>query len=276
MKEGAITTTGSKKLLPCCKVTNVDAAKNMITVQDNKTGKVIRMRLGSSKPRLQHRPGTKKYRRGQTVYMNDQGNLAAVTTFPVSFTKKNKIEKSSRTMETTVILSDSGRMDGRTKIKTSEALRGFTGGVQVVVTDLGGNQLYTTKMRTYGVDGTANPNNNSSRTEKWTEQVPTEALDKAAALVIWHSHEPKNRIPGAVEWVKDNWDCFVVLYKLLKTEDGGAQPGGGQPGSQPLVLPGGGQPGGGQPGGLTDEEWGPAPANELKDILSECKNLFGN
>ncbi len=254
-KEGPITSIGTSKLLPCCKVTDVDPVKDIITVQDNKTGKVLKMRLGPGLPGKLSIAGprrSKKYRRGQTVYMNSQGDRAAVTSFPINIEKKDNIGASSRTMKTEVILSDTGRMDGTTTIKTAEALRGFTGGVLVGVTDLDGNVLYTTKMRKYGVDGTANPNNNSKRTEKWTEQVPTKALDKAAALVIWQSHQPKNRFPGAAEWVVDNWDCLVEIYKKYKE----TQEGGGEPNQS--------------------EVWDPTTAEETKELVSKCKNLFGN
>jgi hypothetical protein len=237
-------------------VVDVHVAENMISVRDKKTGKVFKMLVGPPGPGV---PGNvrrplrktkkmKQYRPGQTVYMNSQGNAAAVTSFPVNATKRDKIGASSRKMETTIILSNTGRIDGTTKTWTSEALRGFTGGVLVGITDLDGNVLHYTKMRKYGVDGTAKPGGGSSRTENWSEEVPKEALDKAAAVVIYHSHQPKNIFPGAIQWVVKNWDCIVELYTRTQQDDTENSDAGGG--------------------------WSESTPEENKELLSTCKNIL--
>ncbi len=246
------------KLQPCCEVIAVHAAENTISVRDKKTGRVFKMYVGPPRtiaptiPGKVPRPGRitkmKQYRPGQTVYMNSLGNRAAVTGFPINATKRDKIGASSRKMETTIIVSSTGRIDGTTKTWTAEALRGFTGGVLVGITDLDGNVLHTTKMRKYGVDGTAKPGGGSSRTEHWSEEVPKEALDKAAAVVIWHSHQPKNRFPGAAAWVVDNWGCIVEVYKMVQSDD-----------TEQSESP---------------DVWSETTGEETKELLSKCKNLF--
>ena len=203
-----------RRLLPCCRVIAVDAAASRLSVRDERTGKVFEMFIQGPSTRKAAMSGT-QYRPGQTVFIDVAGNRAAVATFPVTVTRKDNIERTSWKMETTVTLSNTGRIDGITKIKTAEALRGFTGGVLVGITDLAGNVLHTTKLHTYGVDGTAKPGGKSSRTEHWSEDVPKDSLDKAAGVVIWQSHQAKNRFPGAADWILKNWQCFVTIYKTV-------------------------------------------------------------
>ncbi len=250
------------RLLPCCRVIAVDAAASQLSVKDERTGKVFQMLIrGAGGKGIATGRSTRKamsstqYQPGQTVFINESGTLAAVTSFPVTRSRKDNIERTSWTMETAVTLSNTGRIDGTTKIKTAEALRGFTGGVLVGVTDLDGNILHTTKLHTYGVDGTAKPGGKSSRTEHWSEVVPKDSLGKAAAVVIWHSHQPKNRFPGAMQWVKENWLCIVELYKYLKPDS--TQRTGDSTSGTP-------------PGGA----WGPPTPGQMPGILDACKNFF--
>lgn len=238
--------------------TRVDKLQSCCIVNDVKAGMLSgkgEIKNNARNFKIKYK-STKEYNLGQTVYISRQGDYAAVTGFPIKVTKRDKMGASSRKMETTIILSNTGRIDGTTKIWTAEALRGFTGGVLVGITDLSGNVLHYTKMRKYGVDGTANPNSNSRREEKWSEEVPKKVLDKAGAVVIWHSRQPKNRFPGAVDWVVKNWDCIVDVYKLVEHMTDDETPGGGDIIYEGPVLP-------------------PQEPPEAVDFLSHCRNIFG-
>ena len=84
--------------------------------------------------------------------------------------------------------------------------------------------------------------------------MPKDSLGKAAAVVIWHSHQPKNRFPGAMQWVKENWQCIVDLYRLVHDSTQG------KPDSTS------GAPSGGV--------WGATTPGQIPGILDACKNLF--
>lgn len=221
---GAVVTTQvPNMLLPCCVVEGVEqevspgreairlpgaiprGVKRVLVVRDTKTGKVERMRVSGA--------SSAKYRPGQAVAMNLDRTALAITPFPVIDHKKSEINgKSSWKMTTDVTVSINGRMDGKTKTKSSEALRGFTGGVEVVLTDRAGNILYQTRLRTYGVNGTTQ-GGGGQRTETWSETVPAEALNKVSAVVIHHSYEPKVKLAAGAEWLKNNWDVVVKVFK---------------------------------------------------------------
>jgi len=148
--------------------------------------------------------------------MDIQKTRLAITPFPVEEYKRKKINgNSSWVMKTWVVVSKDGRLDGKTNIKSSEAARGFTGGVEVVLTDRAGNIVYQSNLRKYGVNGTA-MGGKSERTINWDETVPPDALDKVRAVVIHHSYEPKVRLAAGIGWIKENWKLVHKVYKCGK------------------------------------------------------------
>lgn len=205
-------------LLPCCVLEGVEqdlpkkgvstvglrGSGGVLVVRHKSTGKVERLRVSSA--------SAAKFRPGQAVAMKLDRSAIAITPFPVKDSKKSNITKSSWKMETDVTVSKNGRIDGKTKTKSSEAARGFTGGVEVLLTDRAGNILHQTKLRTYGVNGTA-MGGQSSRTENWNETVAPDALNKVSAVVIHHSYEPKVRLAAGLGWIKDNWKLVHKVYK---------------------------------------------------------------
>jgi hypothetical protein len=60
---------------------------------------------------------------------------------------------SGQYIDTSVVLSDSGRLDITTTTTTHEKMAGFEGGTVVILSDSAGNILYTTPLLAYGVDG---------------------------------------------------------------------------------------------------------------------------
>jgi hypothetical protein len=158
----------------------------------------------------------------------------AITAFPINEEKvRSKINGNSAwRMTTEVTVSKNGLMEGKTKTKSSEAMRGFTGGVEVLLTDRAAKVLYQTQLRTYGVNGTA-MGGKSERTVNWTNTVPADALNKVSAVVIYHSYEPKVRLAAGIGWIKDNWKLVAKVFKcgaeLLAADEEGQQPTGSPP-----------------------------------------------
>lgn len=235
-----VTTQVSNSLLPCCVLEGVESdvmprkgvgtaslkgTGGVLVIKHTGTGKVERLRVSGA--------SAARYRPGQAVAMNLDRTALAITPFPVKDSKESRINgKSSWKMWTDVTVSNNGRIDGKTKTKSSEAARGFTGGVEVLLTDRAGNILHQTTLRTYGVNGTA-MGGQSSRTENWNETVAPAALNKVSAVVIHHSYEPKVRLAAGLGWIKENWDVVVKVFKcgaeLLAGDEEGQQPTGSPP-----------------------------------------------
>ncbi|MGH9894955.1 MAG: hypothetical protein ACREA0_23830, partial [bacterium] len=234
--DAAANTQIVKPLLPCCVVHEVDQTSGTLVVRNTATGALHRVKLPGltglrtvavrslpGQPSKRARPAqSKRFRPGQLVEMNIDGTAMAVTPFPVKDSKESKIKRSSWKMWTDVTVSNDGRIFGRTRTKSSEAARGFTGGVEIFLVDGQNIPVHQTKLRTYGVNGTA-MGGKSDRTETWSETAPIESINKVKAVVIYHSHEPKVKFAAALDWIKDNKVLMVKVFKCVKTmfaEDG--------------------------------------------------------
>lgn len=96
--------------------------------------------------------------------------------FPIQLSKSDNI--SGGTMETTVTIHDTGRLDGVTRTFTKVDLSGFTGGVAAILLDENGKPLWLSSKHSYGVDGDAKVfgrrmfGGTSDRTDAWNDQVP--------------------------------------------------------------------------------------------------------
>jgi hypothetical protein len=259
---GDVATQMVKPLLRCCVVHEVDQTSGTLVVRNTATGALHRVKVPGVKVAAvgartavtrdvpgqpkRHRAAaskSKRYRPGQLVEMNLDGTAMAITPFPVKDSKESKVKRSSWKMWTDVTVSNDGRISGRTRTKSSEAMRGFTGGVEVFLVDGQNIPVHQTKLRTYGVNGTA-MGGKSDRTETWSETAPIESINKVKALVIYHRHEPKVKWAAALDWIKDNKVLMVKVYKCVKTmfpedEEETAQgpPPPPPPGGQDEALP---------------------------------------
>ncbi len=230
-------------LLPCCVLERVEeptslrARGRVLVLKNSSTGELHRVTVPG---KASSAAGGPKYRPGQRVDMNIQKTALAITPFPVEEYKKKSINGNSAwVMRTWVTVSNNGRIDGKTRTKSAEAARGFTGGVEVLLTDRAGNILHQTRLRTYGVNGTA-MGGKSDRTENWSETVSAETLNKVRAVVIHHSYEPKVRLAAGVGWIKDNWKVVHKVYKCGKElyDVATSDSSGGQPAPPPPPAPG--------------------------------------
>jgi hypothetical protein len=92
-----------------------------------------------------------------------------------------------RRMETSITISNNGRIDGRTRTWTAHKTKGFTGGVAVVLMDASGNILHVTQEERYGVNCKRCPGP-SDRTVQWAQTVPANLISQVRGYAIVHAH----------------------------------------------------------------------------------------
>ncbi|WP_426519550.1 hypothetical protein ACPPVQ_05805 [Diaminobutyricibacter sp. McL0618] len=96
-------------------------------------------------------------------------------------------------MSSSATLDAQGALSVQTHIWSVQWLKGFTGGVQVVVGDVNGNIIATSPLQQYGVDGTMTTLP-SSRTVNWMAALGPAAAANGHTLKILHMWSPKNRL----------------------------------------------------------------------------------
>jgi hypothetical protein len=116
-----------------------------------------------------------------------------------------------RRMETSITISNNGRIDGVTRIWTAKQWSGFTGAVAVVITDSAGNTLYVTEPRNYGVDCKRCPGP-SDRTQQWADTVPSNVLNQVGGYSIVHTTNPRIRWG---DWLRDAKEAAKEVKKAF-------------------------------------------------------------
>jgi hypothetical protein len=129
-------------------------------------------------------------------------NEIKLVEFPIEMERKTKVGDGDW-MKTTVKLSNTGILRGTTKTWTTACQDGFTGGFRVILMAKDGNDLYITKLRKYGVNGTCIPSAPSSRTESWDDNVPLDRVKQTAKIAIVHIKKPTDRIDEFLEKAKE-------------------------------------------------------------------------
>ncbi|EKS7869173.1 hypothetical protein QCQ72_004139 [Bacillus cereus] len=111
-------------------------------------------------------------------------------------------------MESTVKLSDNGRLDGiPTHIWSTNDAFGFTGGVVVFLGDADDNIIFRSRAHTGAVDGVrvGDPSNDLY----WNEEVSQDIVDKATKLEIMHIRAPRGRI-------EENLDELIRIAEKIE------------------------------------------------------------
>ena len=133
--------------------------------------------------------------------------------FPITTSQHTELGDHRR-METSIIISSNGRVDGRTKIWTSKKWQGFTGFVQVTFYDANGEvvDVDPAPMFQYGVEGTATGGH--KREEPWVYRIPSHLINKVVRASILHSVRATPRITS--QNFKEWSDVLIPLIKELK------------------------------------------------------------
>jgi len=140
--------------------------------------------------------------------------------FPVEYEQgPDRLHKDhSWWMNTTILLTGTGQVQGVTRTWSSEALVGFTGSVTVFLFDEDKNIIGNTRPKKYGVNGEVILGAASDRKEAWfrpmlkfgsdTAMSPGE-IASAHGISILHAYAPENRVPKALSDILD----FIEEHK---------------------------------------------------------------
>jgi hypothetical protein len=164
---------------------------------------------------------------GQRVWINPSVSKLTYVDFPIEMSKKSHVGGGDW-METSVKVSNTGIINARTHTWTTSCADGFTGGVRVVLMKKDGNDLYITKLRKYGVNGTCVPSAPSSRNESWDENVPLSIINETAKVAIVHIKKPTDRVDEFLEKAKEVAEIaktVAEVYSTIAGAGGGQQPG---------------------------------------------------
>lgn len=197
----------SATMFPCCAIQSVDAANGLLVLGTSNSGERLRVSTPAS-----------RYRTGQIVDLNAGRTVMVLTPLPVEYAKKQQIEgRNYWTMRSRIILSEDGRLSGETTLRSTDASRGFVGGVEVLVVGRSSQILHQTILRKYGVRP------DSSIISNWQESVPAAVLNAVRAVAIHHSYEPMVRLAASTAWIRD--EAQTVTTRLtctpVVTEKGG-------------------------------------------------------
>ena len=138
-----------------------------------------------------------------------------------SFTFNDKVGNGWH-METVAYLNSEGLVSGKTILKNNNNVFGFTGGLFIVALDENDNAVYASNVHKWGVNA-AFFRKSKTRTESWSEQIPTEYLAKTAKFSIVQMHTPTNRVWS---WIYENRQTIINhakyvadLYNKYKNND---------------------------------------------------------
>lgn len=193
-------------LLPCCVVESQDAAGAFLVLRNTASGVPLRVTTPST-----------KYRVGQAVDMNSKATALVITPFPVEYETASTVNGNSAwKMKTWIRVSKEGAIEGETRMQSAETLRGFTGGVEVLLIDRSGNILHQTNLRKYGVGA------NSEKTSNWLETASVATVNKVRGVLIHHSYEPTTRLAAQVAWINANAGDVSKVLTCVRQKAGAA------------------------------------------------------
>ncbi|MEG4009856.1 hypothetical protein QUA23_27675, partial [Microcoleus sp. Pol1C5] len=115
-------------------------------------------------------------------------------------------------MQTDFSLDAGGTLNAVTRWWTNVKLKGFTGSVTVVLTDIDKRPLWATAPRTHAVDGEWI--GDDDRHENWSETVPSGIIDQVHGYAILQQHDPK--------WLSLVGDRGEQFLRWLNSDDGKA------------------------------------------------------
>lgn len=116
----------------------------------------------------------------KTVARVENSSPTEENQFPLRGRQVNQLGNQRR-MNTQIILSETGQLEGRTRLSTRDRKQGFIGNVVVKFMDSEGTVIYSTPTRRFRVEA------NKERQELWSEQIPSEIVPQIYSSTIRQS-----------------------------------------------------------------------------------------
>jgi hypothetical protein len=130
-----------------------------------------------------------------------------VPAFPINVEQHSELEDHHR-MLTKIKVSNTGRLDAWVRTWTANKTEGFRGQVIVFLLDQNGNIIWNSKdMHRYGINATGPFDNENSRNDTFTENIPPAALTRTRQAFIYHRRYPKE--------LKEILDEVATVVKVL-------------------------------------------------------------
>ena len=138
--------------------------------------------------------------------------------FPINAEQHTELGDHHR-MRTKVQVSDTGRLDAEVRTWTAKKTQGFRGQVVVFLLDQAGNILWNTQdNHRYGIDAAGPFKDENSRTDRFTETIPSSVLKDVRKIYIYHRRDPKP-IGEILDDISTIVDQVNKTYKIIKNTE---------------------------------------------------------
>ncbi len=118
-------------------------------------------------------------------------------------------------IKTDITISNTRRIDGVTRTRTTRNTNGFVGVVEVILTDKDGNILFVTPQQRFAVEGKLIPGP-SDRTDRWLVDIPANVpLDKITGYVIVQRNSPPRDILGTLGSIQKLAESIKGIIKVF-------------------------------------------------------------
>ena len=118
-------------------------------------------------------------------------------------------------IKTDITISNTRRIDGVTRTRTTRKTNGFVGVVEVILTDKNGNILYVTSQQRFAVEGKLIPGP-SDRTDRWSANIPADVpLDKITGYVIVQRNSPARSFIDTLGSVQKAAEAIKPIIKVF-------------------------------------------------------------
>jgi glutaredoxin-related protein len=134
------------------------------------------------------------------------GKAESSSTFPITGSRHDDVGGGH--MQTAFTLDAGGTLNAATRWWTNVKLKGFTGSVNIVLTDSGKMPIWISPPRTHSVDGEWV--GDDDRDEAWSETVPSSIISQVHGYAILQEHNPKwlslvgKRVDQALAWLNSD------------------------------------------------------------------------
>ena len=133
------------------------------------------------------------------VEMAQQQTLIAQNQISLPATGERRDNVAVGTMYTKFTLNPDGTLNVNTEVRNRHRIKGFTGGVAIVLTDIKGETIWNSEQQQYGINPRYTSRKEKVRNENWSARVPLDVLSQVAGHAIIQEHTPRDRFG---EWLK--------------------------------------------------------------------------